>query len=126
MNDEQTEQQPTLDLPWLLAGSFIVLLAGYAFIIFAISFVAGTDDIRFLGDVAAFILIFAVAMLGVLLFVAANEVEQEMAYEPEFVAVGEAGQVREVEVVEPGACPSCRQVNPEGANFCYHCGTALT
>ena len=27
--------------------------------------------------------------------------------------------------IQPPSCPSCRQKNPPGANFCQHCGTRL-
>jgi hypothetical protein len=128
MNDESIEQTPVLDLPWLLAGSFLVLLAGFAFILFCIVFVAGLDDVRFLGDVAAFVLIFAVAVFGVFIFVAANEGKPEGFAEYPVAAQRIAPEVRSEateQAAAPVACPACGQVNPEGANFCYSCGQRL-
>jgi hypothetical protein len=128
MNDESIEQTPVLDLPWLLAGSFLVLLAGFAFILFSMVFVAGLDDVRFLGDVAAFVLIFAVAVFAVFIFVAANEGEPEGFGEYPVAAqriAPEMSSEAPEQAAAPGACPACGQVNPEGANFCYSCGQRL-
>jgi hypothetical protein len=122
-DNEHLEQGPTLDMPWLLAGSFIVLIAGFAFVILSISFFAGTGDVRFLGDVAAFVLIFAVIIFAILLFVAANDAEPDTGLEPAEIAEGDA--VSET-TAETGACTACGRVNPAGANFCYHCGSPLS
>jgi hypothetical protein len=116
MSNQATEERAPFDLPWLVAGSFIVLLAGFAFVLLTILFFAGADDIRFLGDVAGFVLIFACVTFGVLLFVASTD--------PEAGDI-EASEPESGLAAPPGACPSCRQVNPEAANFCYHCGSSL-
>jgi hypothetical protein len=123
MNDEDITQGPVLDLPWLLAGGFIVLIAGFTFILFSMAFVAGLDDMRFLGDVAAFVLIFAVAMIAVLLFVAANGSDPESAESAE--ALQPYATARAESALELPACASCGRSNPQAAKFCYNCGSRL-